>query len=314
MVRFVPLLVRVLLLWVERGQRDGLLAALLDVGPHEVLGVLLEHVVDLVEDGVHVLAELLTALLTGRGCVAAVVVVPAAATLTLGLLLRHRLPPHRADPRPIGADRCRWEQHYPADPRHARCLGRCGGRVGIRPGPLNRGSGPRRGPPPCSNCRSARRRAGGSRATAPGSGSGPATRVPGRRSPSPRTRRPPRSGTAPGSARGNRRGCPPAGCAWRRARPPRPPAASSSRARPAGCTDPCPSGRRCTAGPPGPAGPSSRPARRAPGSPPAAAAWPASPAGRRTPGGRGPARRASRPTASAPRRWPRRRRPPSCSR
>src|SRR5689334_22818830 len=37
---------------------SGLLAALLHVGPDEVLGVLLEHVVDLVQDRVHVLAEL----------------------------------------------------------------------------------------------------------------------------------------------------------------------------------------------------------------------------------------------------------------
>jgi hypothetical protein len=39
-----------------------LLAALLDVGPDELLGVLLEHVVDLVEDGVDVLGQLLVAL------------------------------------------------------------------------------------------------------------------------------------------------------------------------------------------------------------------------------------------------------------
>src|SRR5438874_12198408 len=35
-----------------------LLAALLHVGPDELLGVLLEHLVDLVQDGVHVVGEL----------------------------------------------------------------------------------------------------------------------------------------------------------------------------------------------------------------------------------------------------------------
>ena len=49
---------------VDRAAR--LLAALLDVGADEVLGVLLEHVVDLVEDRVDVLAELLPPLLAGR--------------------------------------------------------------------------------------------------------------------------------------------------------------------------------------------------------------------------------------------------------
>src|SRR6201996_1232476 len=46
-----------------------LLAALLDVGADELLGVLLEHLVDLVEDRVHVVGELLVALLDlfGRG-------------------------------------------------------------------------------------------------------------------------------------------------------------------------------------------------------------------------------------------------------
>src|ERR1700754_2501373 len=60
-----------------------LLAALLHVRTHEVLGVLLEHVVDLVEDRVDVLAELLAALLAGRGGAGAVLVVAAASTLAL---------------------------------------------------------------------------------------------------------------------------------------------------------------------------------------------------------------------------------------
>src|ERR1700750_1511562 len=46
-----------------RRDRPGLLAALLHVGPDELLGVLLEHLVDLVEDGVHVVGQLLLALL-----------------------------------------------------------------------------------------------------------------------------------------------------------------------------------------------------------------------------------------------------------
>src|SRR5207244_13408798 len=40
-----------------------LLAALLHVRPNELLGVLLEHLVDLVEDGVHVVGELFVPLL-----------------------------------------------------------------------------------------------------------------------------------------------------------------------------------------------------------------------------------------------------------
>src|SRR6201989_1292017 len=41
-----------------RRDRPGLLAALLHVRPDELLGVLLEHLVDLVEDGVHIVGEL----------------------------------------------------------------------------------------------------------------------------------------------------------------------------------------------------------------------------------------------------------------
>jgi hypothetical protein len=67
------------------------LAALLNVGADEVFGVLLEHVVDLVEDRVDVLAELLPPLLAGRLGTRAVFVVPTTAALTLGLLLRHEV-------------------------------------------------------------------------------------------------------------------------------------------------------------------------------------------------------------------------------
>src|SRR6202042_2189806 len=46
-----------------RRGRVRLLAALLDVGADELLGVLLQHLVDLVEDRVHVVGELLVPLL-----------------------------------------------------------------------------------------------------------------------------------------------------------------------------------------------------------------------------------------------------------
>lgn len=48
------------------------LAALLDIGPDEVLGVLLEHVVDLVEQVVGVLGQLFATFLTGRTVTAGV--------------------------------------------------------------------------------------------------------------------------------------------------------------------------------------------------------------------------------------------------
>src|SRR5690606_3329161 len=66
----------------------NLLATLLHVRADEVLGVLLEHVVDLVEDRVDVLAELLPALLTGRRA-AVDIVVAVTAALPLRLLLGH---------------------------------------------------------------------------------------------------------------------------------------------------------------------------------------------------------------------------------
>ena len=72
----------------DRGAARSL-SALLDVRAHEVLGVLLENVVDLVEQVVGVLGQLLATLLAG-GRAAGEVVVLAAATATLGLLLSHR--------------------------------------------------------------------------------------------------------------------------------------------------------------------------------------------------------------------------------
>jgi hypothetical protein len=61
----------------------------LDVCPHEVLGVLLEYVVDLVEQIVGLLGELLATLLASRSGVSGIVVI-AATTATLSLLLSHR--------------------------------------------------------------------------------------------------------------------------------------------------------------------------------------------------------------------------------
>src|SRR5215469_1897880 len=52
---------RVLSPTANRGR--GLLAALLDVRPDELLGVLFEHLVDLVQDRVHVIGQLLVPLL-----------------------------------------------------------------------------------------------------------------------------------------------------------------------------------------------------------------------------------------------------------
>ena len=74
----------------KNGQQapEGLLTTLLHVCADEVLRVLLEHVVDLVEDRVHVLTELLAAFLTGSGGVVRAVVAVATA-LALLLFLGH---------------------------------------------------------------------------------------------------------------------------------------------------------------------------------------------------------------------------------
>src|SRR6185436_14813300 len=97
MVRCVPLSMRGPTSGVSRVKQGAgrarraarLLATLLDVGADEVLGVLLQDVVDLVEDRVDILAELLATLLPRRRGVARLVVVAATAALALGLLLRH---------------------------------------------------------------------------------------------------------------------------------------------------------------------------------------------------------------------------------
>src|SRR5579862_9714613 len=72
---------------------NGLLAALLDVRADELLGVLLEHLVDLVEDRVHVVGELLVPLLDllgGRGLVLlGLLGTPRRLPLAPGILRRH---------------------------------------------------------------------------------------------------------------------------------------------------------------------------------------------------------------------------------
>src|SRR5450759_3789491 len=52
----------------ERALTARLLAALLHVRAHELLGVLLQHVVDLVQERVHVITELVVPLLDRVGC------------------------------------------------------------------------------------------------------------------------------------------------------------------------------------------------------------------------------------------------------
>jgi hypothetical protein len=72
----------------DRGAARSL-STLLDVRADEVFGVLLENIVDLVEQVVSLLGQLLATLLPG-GRAAGEVIVLAATTATLGLLLSHR--------------------------------------------------------------------------------------------------------------------------------------------------------------------------------------------------------------------------------
>src|SRR5215467_7958810 len=69
------------------------LAALLDVRADELLGVLLEHLVDLVEDRVHVIGELLVPLLDllggGRLVLFGLLGAPRRLPLATGVLRRH---------------------------------------------------------------------------------------------------------------------------------------------------------------------------------------------------------------------------------
>src|SRR5215211_5093313 len=105
--------------------RTGSLPALLHVRPHEVFGVLFEYVVDLVEDRVDILAEFLTAFLTGRRRAGLVVAVPAA-TLALHLFLRHsRLPRARALTRNTTEQRGRSAPNPTDQPRVSASTSSC---------------------------------------------------------------------------------------------------------------------------------------------------------------------------------------------
>jgi hypothetical protein len=86
------------------------LAALLHIGPDELLGVLLEHLVDLVQNRVDVVSELVLALLDVLGPLRrAVLLLLAAAgsrlTLSAGVLCRHcrNLRDPREPPRSLNA-------------------------------------------------------------------------------------------------------------------------------------------------------------------------------------------------------------------
>src|SRR5690349_4328784 len=84
----------------DRGAASSL-STLLDVCADEVFGVLLENVVDFVEQIVGLLGQLLATLLPG-GRAAGEVVVLAATTAALGLLLSHRCLLHRLSQSPAG--------------------------------------------------------------------------------------------------------------------------------------------------------------------------------------------------------------------
>src|ERR1700722_2554135 len=77
----------------------ALLAALLHVGPDELLGVLLEHLVDLVQDRVHVVGQGLMTFLDVlgalRGGLLGLLAAPGRLPLPACVLCRHCLPPFR---------------------------------------------------------------------------------------------------------------------------------------------------------------------------------------------------------------------------
>jgi len=61
----------------------------LDIGPHEIFGIFLKHIVDLIEQVVGLRGKLLTTLLPS-GCTTDSAIILAAAAATLGLFLSHR--------------------------------------------------------------------------------------------------------------------------------------------------------------------------------------------------------------------------------
>src|SRR5215467_956980 len=78
---------------------DRSLTALLDIGPDELLGVLLQHLVDLVEDRVNVVGQLLLALLDFPagllGVFLGLLATPGGLPLAAGVLGSHTEPPRR---------------------------------------------------------------------------------------------------------------------------------------------------------------------------------------------------------------------------
>ena len=188
-----------------------LLATLLDVGADEVLGVLLQHVVDLVEDRVDVLAELLATLLTRR-----------ARRRPPRRRRRRRRPDAWSAPATSSPPRRCRVRSLPAAPTFApqRPLrSRCGG--GSTSSRRSAGEGLDQLLGRAASCRSARRRAPGAAQRL--QGRDPHQRLPAQVEDH---RVPGRGGdlgrrSAPGSGRGSRPGCPPAGSSSRRAPAPR---------------------------------------------------------------------------------------------
>src|SRR5262249_28823921 len=82
---------------IRSARTDGLFPALLDVGADELLGILLEDLIDLVEDRLHVVAELLLAFLdllaSLRGRVLGLFAAPGGLSLSASVLRCHTVPP-----------------------------------------------------------------------------------------------------------------------------------------------------------------------------------------------------------------------------
>src|SRR6185312_560089 len=162
--------------------RAGSLPALLDVGADELLGVLLKDLIDFVEDRLHIIAELLLALLHLRGRLGGRVLglfaAPGGLPLAASVLRCHTIL--------RGPGRPRRPQPYPRHPAPWPTLRGCvSARGGLTPGPSGRRPSPWR----CGSGRSGRPRGPWCRAVVPGSARAAGSRARGcRRSPSPMTR------------------------------------------------------------------------------------------------------------------------------
>src|SRR6266568_1318253 len=162
------------------------LAALLDVRPDELLGVLLKHLVDLVEDRIHVVSELVLSLPDLLGilwrAVRLLLGAPGRLPLASGVLCRHLetsvLRGQCPQPQRYLRQRAARPTLPPAigmDPECGRRPAGPGPPGGLRPGP----SAPPPARPRSRSDRASRQRAPGSRAAAPGSGRAAGTRGPG---------------------------------------------------------------------------------------------------------------------------------------